>query len=241
MIQRIIITGTLFVAVLDATMAPAEIGPCLQDGQDSQYCGDGNGAARIIPNTTSPSHRLALAWRFLDRPPTTAPDGNEAKLESLIVRIRDGVVLARSPSTYWNIGTRYAPRQYVSAAWSPNSLLLVKTTGYPNESDTAEFFAFGGNDSVIGPINLIKVLGPAIRAFAKDTTPAAELRFCYKPEPMIGDSGLISACMFITGPQRTVGPSYDLTAQITSVGDSFDVKIISISENSDPAISVIVH
>jgi hypothetical protein len=97
------------------------------------------------------SHRLALAWRLSNRPPTFPPNDGDPDLESLVVRISDRAVLARSRGFYWDLGNRYPPRQYVRAAWSPNSGLLIRTTGRIGVPDMAELFAFTDDNSVIGP------------------------------------------------------------------------------------------
>ena len=53
-----------------SAMAHAEMGPCQPDSHESFICGSGNGAARVIGDTVSPSKRLALAWRGTKTPPT---------------------------------------------------------------------------------------------------------------------------------------------------------------------------
>jgi hypothetical protein len=57
-------------------------------------CGQGDGAARVIDKTMSPSKRLALAWRSMDHPPTE-PAEDYDDLELLLIRLKDGAVLSR--------------------------------------------------------------------------------------------------------------------------------------------------
>jgi hypothetical protein len=146
--------------------AAAEMGPCLPDDHGSLTCGNGDGAARIIPKTTSPSNRLALAWRMTNRPPTDRSNDNESDLESLIVRIEDGAILVKSQGTYWDIGERTAKGQRAFAAWSPDSRLLVRGAERVG-AESAELFVINEGDAVIGPFDLVKVLDPAVRADAK--------------------------------------------------------------------------
>jgi hypothetical protein len=240
--------GTFFLTAVMALAlsfdtAAAEMGPCRKDGHDSSYCGEGDGAARIIPNTTSPSHRLALAWRLNDKPPVRRPDEGDPALESLIVRVDDGAILAKSKGTYWNTGDRYAPRQYLSAAWSQDSRLLIRTAGVGSGTDSAEVFAFAADDRVTGPFDLVKVLDPAVRAQMKGVKGLDEylLRFCYKPEPTIDDQGLIHASVFMTRKDVEDGPVYELTAQVMFDGSSLDAKVLSISRYEGLTISVTAH
>ena len=62
-------TTRIFAAALVAAVlftsppAHADMGPCKPDKHDGLICGSGDGAARVIDDTTSPSKQLALAWR----------------------------------------------------------------------------------------------------------------------------------------------------------------------------------
>ncbi len=245
MSQKRIAIAAIAVTALGFLVLPvrSEMGPCRRDGQESSYCGEGEGAARIIPETTSPSHRLALAWRMTNRSPTIRPNDNDPDLESLVVRTEDGAILAKSRGFYWNLGERYAPRQYLRAAWSPDSRLLIRTAGRLGVPDSAELFAFTEDDGVIGPFDLTKVFDPAVRAQMKGVKDANEysLRFSYKPEPTIDDQGLIHASVFTEARDSRDGPSYDLTAQAARVAHSLDVKVLSVSQYLGPSISVTIH
>jgi hypothetical protein len=223
--------------------ARAEMGPCLPADRGSLICGTGDGAARTIPETSSPSKRLALAWRFTNRPPTDRPNENDPNLESLIVRIGDGAILAKSRGAYWHLGDRYAPRQYLRAAWSPDSRLLIKIAGRVGVSDSAELFTFDEDDSIIGAFDLAKVLYAAMGAEMKSIKDANKylFGFCYKPEAAIDDRGLIHASLFAEKGDSGDGPIYELTAKATRAANSLDVKVLSVSQNLGPRISVTVH
>src|SRR6266700_1121119 len=85
---------TALLALASLVPASAETGPCKSDGGGSMICGEGDGAARVIEGTISPSRGLALAWRFPDRPPTEAPSDPQP-IEDLVIRLRDGAILAK--------------------------------------------------------------------------------------------------------------------------------------------------
>ncbi len=184
--QRLIATCAIAFTVLAlwAVTARAEMGPCLSGDHGSLICGSGDGAARTIPETNSPSKRLALAWRLTNRPPTDRPSDGDPNLENVIVHIDDGAILAKSRGFYWYLGERYAPRQYLRAAWSPDSRMLIRTAGSVDVPDTAELFAFADDGRVTGPFDLVKVFDPAVRAKMKGAKDAEQylFRFCYKPD-----------------------------------------------------------
>jgi hypothetical protein len=247
--RRIVTTVIAFMSLALMSLAfwtvtaRAEMGPCLPADHGSLICGMGDGAARTIPETNPPSKRLALAWRFTNRPPTDRPSENDPNLESLIVRIGDGAILAKSRGVYWHLGDRYAPRQYLRTAWSPDSRLLIKIAGRVGVSDSAELFAFDEDDNVAGAFDLAKVLDDAMGAEMKSIKDADQylFRFCYKPEVAIDDQGLIHASVFAETRDSGDGPDYDMTAQARRAANSLDVKVLSVSQNLGPRISVTVH
>jgi hypothetical protein len=241
--MRSTVIAALAISALLTWTASAEMGPCRRDNQESSYCGDGDGAARIIPNTTSPSHRLALAWRLTNRPPTTQPSDNDPDLESLIVRIEDGAILAKSRGFYWHLGARYAPRQYFRAAWSPDSRLLIRTAGRVGAPDSAELFAFAEDDRMIGPFDLTKLFDAAARAQMEGIEHIDQYTFGVTDSPalFIDDKGTIHGSVYMKAPDSGKDLIYDLTAQVISVANSLDARVLSVSQYLGPYISVIVH
>lgn len=229
--------------VIAPLMARAEMGPCLPDDRGSLTCGTGVGAARVIPKTTSPSNRLALAWRLTSSAPGYQLHEDNPDLESLIARIEDGAILAKSRGTYWDMGDRYAKAQYLTAAWSPDSHLLIRMAGKGAAPHTAELFAFAQDDSVTGPFDLVKVLDPAVRAEMNGVTDKDKYVFKISTEPSmtIDNQGLIHASVFMEARESGKGRIYDLTAQVTRTTSSFDAKVLSISQYLGPYISVTAH
>jgi hypothetical protein len=244
-VQQRVATSTIAVLalVLSVGTVPAEMGPFLLDGHQSLYCGEGNGAARIIRDTSSPSHQFALAWRLTSKPPISPPSDSDPDLENLIIRISDGAILAKSHGFYWDLGDRYAPRQYLRAAWSPNSRLLIRTAGRIGVPDTAELFTFTDDNSVMGPFDLVSVFDPVVRAQMKGAKDADQhlFRLSYSPRIAIDDQGLIHASVYLQPRDSGDGPVYELTARVERTANSLDAKVLSISEYLGPSISVIVH
>jgi len=67
-------------------------------------CGSGDGAARVIDGSISPSKRLALASRSTGGPPTEMRHG---EIKDLVIRIRDGAVRVEQDGEYWEIYMRF--------------------------------------------------------------------------------------------------------------------------------------
>jgi hypothetical protein len=224
-------------------IARAEMGPCIPDDHGSLTCGSGVGAARVIPKTRSPSGRLALAWRLKSSAPGYQLHEGNPDLESLIVRIDDGAILAKSQGTYWDMGDRYAKAQYLTAAWSPDGSLLIRMAGKGDAPHSAELFAFAQDDSVTGPFDLVKMLDPAVRAEMKDVNDADKYVFAISTQPSmtIDDQGSVHASVFMVARQSGEERIYKLTAQVMRVANSFDAKVLSISRYTGPYISVTAH
>lgn len=221
------------------------MGPCVPANDFGLMCGSGNGAARAIVKTISPSHRLAFAWRLANKPPMNRPDDNDQNLENLIIRLEDGAVLTKSHGSYWDLSTKIT-KAYLMTAWSPDSRLLVKVEQRA-EFVSAELFAFTENDAAIGPFDLVKVIEPAIQAKveAKDAGNSV-LVFAARPEMTIDDQGLLKAVVYTRriedaagGP--TDGPRYDATVQLSRAGGSLDAKVVSVAPRAGVSISIIVH
>jgi len=223
------------------------MGPCVATGKDVYasedilICGNGEGSARVIVKTTSPSKQLALAWRLTDRPPVYQPIEHDNQLENLIVRIKNGTILAKTRGTYWATGGR-TQKASVIASWSPNSHLLI--TGMQSvDSTVLELFTFLPDGTVIGPLDLVTVLEPAARDQMKGIKDGKKYSFRITDMPGIAtdDQGLIHASVYLEDQETHEGPIYDLTARALQTGELIEVKVLSISKYLGPRISVTVN
>jgi len=104
--------------------AQAETGPCKPDAFEGLTCGEGPGAARVIGGTISPSKQMAFAWRSPGKAPTEEPDIYQ--VESVLIWLHDGAVLAIAPGSYWDTGTAHANRYDFHAVWSPDSRFVIE-------------------------------------------------------------------------------------------------------------------
>ncbi|HEX3939129.1 MAG TPA: hypothetical protein VHX43_16610 [Xanthobacteraceae bacterium] len=243
MIQSRIFTSyiALVALIISASGVAAGMAPCVPANDFGLMCGSGEGAARAIVKTISPSQRFAFAWRFTNKPPTNRPDDDDSTLENLAVRIKDGAVLAKSKGAYWDLGTKIA-KAYLMTAWSPDSRLLVKVEQRAAFA-SVEVFAFAGNDAAIGPVDLAKIIEPPVLAKmdAKDGDPSG-LVFAARPPMTLSNQGLLHAIVQTTkGEYGPEGPLYDVAVQLTPTADSINAKVVSLTPHAGMSISIKVH
>src|SRR5262245_12034986 len=137
--------------------ARADMGPCGKVADGSMMCGEGKNAALVLKGTTSPSKRLAFAWRE----PDDVPKFDPGDVELLLVRLADGAILAHLKGEYWETadGGR-ANRADEWAVWSPDSRLVVEI--FNNRWDaTITLYGIGAEDAVGKPVDLVKLVEAA--------------------------------------------------------------------------------
>jgi hypothetical protein len=222
--------ATAFSALAGLGQAGAEIGPCQPDGYASMICGKGDGAARVIEGTISPSKRLALAWRSTADPPTQEPsDGN---LEDLVIRIGDGAILAKQEGEYWATAQGgHVNRLIESAIWSPNSRLMIKTFDQRFNTSIVDLYAFDANDQVMGPLDLLKIMEPALQARLKQRVKNDEVYEFSASDGRhftIDNRGLVHVLVLMWVPKNGPLSYFEMTLQVTHKGAALDAKILSI-------------
>jgi len=229
---RMLPTICIASALLLGAPAFAGMGPCLPDQHDGLICGSGDGAARVIEDTLSPSKRFALAWRSLDAPPTQEP--KDDKTELLLVRVGDGVILTRSPTEYWDTGEMHVNRLQEQASWSPNSRLVIRAFQQRFETGSAELYAIGKTGEFAGALDLRKILDTAIRARLKQRRVRDAESYSFSlssgPELKIGNDGLIRASVMMWIPKE--GPEHNYAATLQAMqkpGGGLIARMVSIA------------
>lgn len=235
-----IFTPLLFAFALSTASARAEIGPCVPAVFDL-ICGNGNGAARVIVKTISPSKRLAFAWRLAKRPPGAIPNDNADDLENFVIRIADGTILAKSHGAYWDLSTKIA-KAFLIAAWSPDSRLLFRVE-QSAVSSSAELYFFADADKAVGPLELVKVIKSALQEKMQESKVPNNsiLLFNSHPAITVDDQGFIHATAFIAAPGAVDGPTYEVVVRALRTGNSLDAKVVSVTPFGGVGISIIVH
>ena len=148
-----------------ASPVTAETGPCVSDQAGVMTCGQGPGAARVVEGTTSPSKRLAFAWRAPGRSPTEPPDetgDGRFTVESVLIRLSDGAVLSSAKGMYWRADDAMANHMSEEVAWSPNSRLAIEEQDSKWSTDILRLYAIQADDKVL-VLDLQKLIEPAVR------------------------------------------------------------------------------
>jgi hypothetical protein len=227
------IAGLLFACF--TLPARAEMGPCKPlEPREVLICGSGKGAAIVIPDTPSPSGRLALAWRTPDAPPTEPPKTDN--IELLVLRLADGAILARGKTEFWDTGAYRANRLEEKADWSPNSRLMVRTFHSRFSTDHVDIYAFDADDKAAGPLDLLKILDPAARARLRARVPHSEDYSFYlshikdgETPVAIDDRGHIRAEVMFWVPKKGPYYYYTVMARVTRAKGSLQARIVSIA------------
>jgi hypothetical protein len=231
---------SLFVVVVAAALmaAPsspvqAETGPCRPDQFSGLTCGEGVGAARVIDRTLSPSRRLAFAWRAPNRAPTEAPDGDP--VESLLIRLADGAVLAKHEGGYWNTGELVASRFEQAAAWSPDGRSAVEITDFRWSTLHLRLYAVAADDGV-RVLDLRTVIEPAVR---KQLLRNAKSERGYDfavygsadgkpPRVTIDDSGMVRALVAMVLPKQDASVLFDVVFRVAQKDGVLAAREVSV-------------
>lgn len=224
----------LFAAV---SIANAETGPCKPDKFGGLTCGEGAGAARVIKGTTSPSKRLAFAWRAPGHPVTEIPDGNP--IESLLIRLSDGAVLSQTEGNYWNNGTSRVNRYEQSAAWSPNNHFVIETMTFRWSTEQFHLYAIGPNDKP-AVLDLKAIVEPAVRKHLgqlvgnKDDYSFAILdnNDGEPPRLRIDNGGLIKTLVHMQIPKEDNEFTFDVTFRAAETNGNLGAREVSIRRSS---------
>jgi hypothetical protein len=216
--------------------AYAEIGPCRPDTYRGLICGEGDGAARVIDHTMSPSRRLALAWRSRNSPPTEAQTDRDADLELLVIRLKDGAVLSRRETEYWDTGDSHVNRLRETATWSPDSRFMINTFEQRFNTATIDLYAFDRNDKARGAFDLIKLMEGAARSeLRRHVKDDGTYEFSLDWNRLkIDNRGLVRAAIMLWVPKDGPERHYAMTLQATLKGDGLDAKVLSVTPTRAP-------
>jgi hypothetical protein len=209
-------------------LAAAEIerlGPCQADSHEGLVCGTGDGAARVLAGTTSPSQRLALAWRTPGGPPTEEPDTDD--LELLLIRLSDGAILSKQKGEVWDTGESHSNRRDEKAAWSRDSRLMVETFDTRFSTDGVTVYAIGADDTT-RTLDLIKIMEPAVRAQLKRRIKSDEGYVFFVQRIAIDNRGRIRALVHLWVPKNGPFAAFLVTAAVTRKGDALSARITAI-------------
>jgi hypothetical protein len=193
-------------------------------------CGQGPGAARVVNGTTSPSKRLAFAWRAPGRSPTEPPDQTGDSMftvESLLIRISDGAVLSSAKGEYWRTGDLQANHIDESVAWSPNSRLAVEATNSKWSTDILRLYSIGADDKVL-VLDLQKIIEPAVRTRLRQLGKNDRIYTFSVADLTVDDSGHVQAPVLMQIPKQEGDLNFDVTLQVSQKNGALSAGDVSV-------------
>ena len=232
-------TITLLLGVLCAGLpalpARADMGPCRLDANEELTCGIGAGAARVIDDTQSPNNKLAFAWRLPDADPAERPD-EDAKIELLLVRLKDGVILGQSFTGFWANGHGRSEHKLEEITWSRNDRLAARVYQTRFETDTFELYALDAKGEPAGKLDLYKIVEPAVRAQTKGYVPPTD-GYAFSVQAgkrlQLGNDGVLRLTVMLWEPKDGPEKYFDVTLRIARKGP-LDATIASIKPGRVP-------
>jgi hypothetical protein len=213
-----------------ASPVGAEIGPCVSDQAGVMTCGQGRGAARVVDGTTSPSKRLAFAWRAPGRLPTEDP--REDYVESLLIRLSDGAVLSSAKGEYWRTGDSVANHMGENVVWSPNSRLAIEEQDSKWSTDFLRLYAIQADDKVL-VLDLQKIIEPAVRKRLRqlgknDGDYTFSVEAADGSLPTVDDSGLVRVPVLMQIPKQDGYLYLDVTLQVSQKNGALSAGDVSV-------------
>jgi len=220
-------------AIAFAGRARADMGPCRPDAFEGLTCGAGPGAARIIADTLSPTQEFGFAWRNPGAAPRDEPE--DETLELLLVRLKDGAVLAKSTTGYWNNGDSHANRRSEDVSWSPDGTLAVRAMQLRFNTGAFELYALRAANPAV--IDLLKIVEPAVRAKLKLPQALSEnwvFSVFGRDNLTIGNDGVIRFRVTMWVPKEGSEKPFDIVLRLSENNKQLAVRVTSITEGSDP-------
>jgi hypothetical protein len=224
------LTAFWLLVLMPASPAAAETGLCVPAKADVIVCGQGPGAARVVDGTTSPSKRLAFAWRVPGRSPTEPPDQTGDSMftvESVLIRLADGAVLSSAKGEYWRTGDLQANHIDETVAWSPNSGLAVEVQDSKWSTDVIRLYAIGGDDKAL-VLDLQKIIEPAVRAQLRKLGKNDRIYTFSIEQPTVDDSGHVQTPVLMQIPKQDGDLSFDVTLQVSQKSGSLSAGDVSV-------------
>jgi hypothetical protein len=229
-------TITLLLGVLCAALpARAEMGPCKLDANEELTCGTGAGVARVIDDTQSPNKKLAFAWSLPNADPDAQPDEDD-KIDLLLVRLADGLILGKSFTGFWANGHGRSEHKLEEVTWSRNSRVAARVFQTRFETDTFELYAVGAKDEAAGTLDLRKIVEPAVREQMTGHVNAAD-SYVFSVQAgknlKLGNDGVIRLTVMMWIPKDGPEQYYDVTLRVARKGP-LDATIASIKPGRVP-------
>jgi hypothetical protein len=199
---------------------------CNTDKFGALVCGEGNNALRSFADTTSPSGKFAFAWRSTQGLPTgdKLPSGD---IENVLIRLADGVVLAKLGGVHWATGEMRANRSDILAAWSPDSGAVIEVANDRWDTYSLGYYALGGDKATTS--DLRAVIEPALKA---KLPPARRENYSFRVREdlpvTLDDRGHARFTAMLYVPKAQTSLDYNVRVDVTLKGGQPVARIVSM-------------
>jgi hypothetical protein len=222
--KRLTMAAVIAASLLEMTIAAAA--GCVADQHGSLICGEGRDAARVFPETTSPSKKFAFGWRTANGLPS-GRDLPSADIENVLIRLDDGAVLAKLGGQYWATGEMIANRYEQLAAWSPDSRAVVEVANSRWDTDSFAYYAIGGDR--VAKVDLLALVSQAVKAkIAASARESHSFRVRQDLGVKLDARGHLRFKTMLYVPKGETELDYGIEVAIASKGDKPSARIVSM-------------
>jgi hypothetical protein len=192
-------------ATATAVAAESKPGPCVATSQGRITCGSGPGALTVIDGTTSPSGKLAIAWRSRTASPDDVPDTDS--VENHLIRLADGKILSLVVGRIWSTGTARASHVAQTVAWSPDNRWLLVGDGGKWALEALAVYAIDEGAGAVKGLGVFRAISTAAARVLRERVGASKARsytldIAGDPKIEIADTGAVSLPMLFQIPKQ---------------------------------------
>lgn len=198
-------------APLDAASSLAE--PCAANAEGVTACGQGTDMMFVLDGTTSPSGKLAIAWRAKAGTPDTET------VENHLVRLEDGKDLALVVGRMWSNSTGMANHVTETVVWSPDSRWVLVGDSGKWALEALAIYAVDEASGAVEGLGLFRDLTQAAARVLNEQVGSAKaksylLDIASDKDMAVGDDGAVSLPMRFQVPKQDM--DIDLLARFTA-------------------------
>ena len=198
----------LAVALLAVSLpAAADTGPCLSGPNSLLVCGTGADALIVLPDTTSPSGKLAVAWRSSSGTSGELPNAQD--VQHHLVRLADGKSLGVVVGFGWDTGTAHTNHYALNVAWSPDSRWVLVSDGGKWALEAIAIYSVDEAAGTAAGNNLFRAITDAATRMLKSKVGAKkaesyllDISFEKKSKVVVANTGAVAIPMVFQVPKE---------------------------------------
>jgi hypothetical protein len=148
-------------------------------------------------------------------------------VDSVLIRLSDGVVLSSAKGEYWRTGDLEANHIDETVAWSPNSRLAVEATNSKWSTDVLRLYAIGADDKVL-VLDLQKIIEPAVRTKLRQLGKNDRIYTFSVGDLTVDDGGHVQAPVLMQIPKQDGDVNFEVALQVSQKNGAFSAGDVSV-------------